>query len=226
MRDSAGLGAGRPCSPPDFPRCLQGVSRWNRCLHCVTEKRLGHYWGRRTSQPSINREAAVIQLPPTRRPRVRQRGWGGASDWHRRVLSTATATASPSRAASAPGWPASAEPRHQGEQPGESGSQRQERQRPPPHLQRDKQPDPGHQGGAGEGQQQSRRQGQTDQAPSDQARGCSSGRRSQQGWRACTPSSTRPITSSRSVGSRTSWAIPAPRGPSPVGARWASGSVT
>ena len=68
-----------------------------------TGRPLGHYWGWRISQPSISSEAAVIQLPATLKAMLRQRGWGGASDWHRRVFTTAMATVSPSRAASAPG---------------------------------------------------------------------------------------------------------------------------
>ena len=80
LRDSAGLSSGHACTPPDFPRYLQGVTRWNRYLHCVAGKPLGHYWGWRASQPSISSEEAVIQLPATRRPIARQRGWGGSNN--------------------------------------------------------------------------------------------------------------------------------------------------
>ena len=74
LRDSAGLGSERTFTPPDFPRCLQGGTRLNRDHHCGAGWLRGHYCGWRTSQPSISREAAVIQLPPTRMAMSRQHG--------------------------------------------------------------------------------------------------------------------------------------------------------
>lgn len=102
LRDSAGLGSGRTFTPPDFPRCLQGVTRWNRDLHWGSGWLRGHYCGWRTSQPNISNEAAVIQLPPTRRPIASQRGCGGARACASSMLNTAIATVSPRRAAIAP----------------------------------------------------------------------------------------------------------------------------
>lgn len=55
------------------------MTRWNRCLHCVTGRPRGRYWGWRISKPNISNEAAVIQLPATRRPMLPQQG--GRRTW-------------------------------------------------------------------------------------------------------------------------------------------------
>jgi hypothetical protein len=82
------------------------VTRWNRFLHYLTGGLREYSWGWRISQRGISSEAAVIQLPATRMPMLRQQG--GQRTWMTGQFRA----------------------RRKGEQQGESCSQRQQHHRP------------------------------------------------------------------------------------------------